>query len=88
MSTTPDNTMSGGSANVDHQASDKGKVANQKQNNYRHRGQKQKFSNMTIATKFEGKCEDLSGYVYDCADPKHAADMYTSTTKEIAEYIG
>jgi len=27
MSTTPDTTTSGGSANADHQASDKGKVA-------------------------------------------------------------
>ena len=37
---------------------------------------------------FEGKCDDLSGYIYDCADPKQAVDMYTSTTKEISEYVG
>jgi hypothetical protein len=72
MSTTPDITTSVGSANADQQASDKGKVASQKQNNYRRRGQKQKFAAMTITTmKFEGKCDDLSGYIYDCADPKH-----------------
>ena len=38
--------------------------------------------------KFEGKCDDLSTYIYICTDPKQAADMYTSTTKEISEYVG
>jgi hypothetical protein len=44
--------------------------------------------------QFEGKCEDLSGYTYDCSDPRLAADMYTKTTnvvgvgKEIAEHVG
>jgi hypothetical protein len=85
MSMTPETTTSGGSANADHQASDKGKVASQKQNKHRHRGQKQKVATTTIATtKFEGKCDDLSGYIYDCTDPKLAADMNTSTKKEIA----
>lgn len=37
--------------------------------------------------KFEGKCDDLKGYIYDCADAKQA-DAYTKTTKEIAEYVG
>ena len=36
--------------------------------------------------KFEGKCEALKGHIYDC-DPRQA-DMYTKTTKEIAEYVG
>ena len=37
--------------------------------------------------KFEGKCDDLKGYIYDCTDAKQA-DAYTKTTKEIAEYVG
>jgi hypothetical protein len=37
---------------------------------------------------FEGKCDELSGYTYDCSDPRQAADMYTRTTKEIGEYVG
>lgn len=37
--------------------------------------------------KFEGKCDDLKGYIYDCVDGKQA-DAYTKTTKEIAEYVG
>jgi hypothetical protein len=40
------------------------------------------------APRFEGKCEDLNGCTYDCSDPRQAADMYTKTTKEIAEYVG
>ena len=87
MSTTPDTTTSGGLANADHQASDKGKVASR--NTWRLHEQKLKPVSTTNETmKFEGKCDDLSGYIYDCADPKQAADMYMSTTKEISEYVG
>jgi hypothetical protein len=89
MSATPDTTTSGGgSANADHQASDKGKVANR---NVTWRRQKTKHlstANETMTMNFEGKCDDLSGYIYDCADPKQAVDMYTNTTKEISEYVG
>jgi hypothetical protein len=89
MSATPDTTTSGGSANAAHQASDKGKVANR---NAPWRLQKTKplsMANETMTMNFEGKCDDLSGYIYDCADPKQAADMYTTnTTTEISEYVG
>ena len=37
--------------------------------------------------KFEGKCADLKGHIYDCSDVRHS-DLYTKTTKEIAEYVG
>ena len=37
--------------------------------------------------RFEGKCEDLKGHIYDCSDSRQA-DLYTKTTKEIAEYVG
>ena len=85
---TPDTTTSGGLANADHQASDKGKVTSR---NAPWRHQKTKplsMTNETMTMHFEGKCDDLSGYIYDCADPKQAADMYTNTTKEISEYVG
>jgi hypothetical protein len=85
---TSDTITSGGSANADHQGSNKGKVASK--NAWRR--QKTKPVSMTNETRmtmnFEGKCDDLSGYIYDCADPKQAADMYTNTTKEISEYVG
>jgi hypothetical protein len=85
---TPDTTTSGGSANADHQASDKGKVAS-RNGPWRRRKQKLKPVSMTNETmKFEGKCDDLSGYIYDRADPKQVADMYTNTMKEISEYVG
>jgi hypothetical protein len=87
MSTTPDTTTSGGSANANHQASDKGKVASK--NAWRRQKTKHlSTANETMTMNFEGKCDDLSGYIYDCADPKQAADMYTNTTKEISEYVG
>ena len=37
--------------------------------------------------KFEGRCDELKGFIYDCSDARQA-DMYTRTTKEIAEYAG
>ena len=90
MSTTPDHTTtSDGSANADHQVSDKGIVAS-RNGPWRRRKQKLKPVSTTNETmKFEGKCDDLSSYIYNCADPKkQAADMYTNTTKEISEYVG
>jgi hypothetical protein len=38
-------------------------------------------------TKFEGKCEDLKGAIYDCSDARQA-DVFVKTTKEIATYAG
>jgi hypothetical protein len=37
------------------------------------------------APKFEGKCADLKGHIYDCSDVRQS-DQYTKTTKEITEY--
>eukprot|EP00978_Attheya_sp_CCMP212_P029308 scaffold103639_cov67-Attheya_sp.AAC.7 len=37
--------------------------------------------------KFEGKCEYLSGHIYDCSDSRQS-DVYVKTTNEIAEYVG
>jgi hypothetical protein len=37
--------------------------------------------------KFEGKCEDLKGHIYDCSNARQS-DMFVKTTKEIAEYVG
>jgi hypothetical protein len=37
--------------------------------------------------KFEGKCEKLKGYIYDCTDV-HQSDMFMKTTKEIDEFVG
>ena len=42
---------------------------------------------MPRAPKFEGKCADLKGHIYDCSDVRQS-DQYTKTTKEIAEYVG
>jgi hypothetical protein len=38
-------------------------------------------------TKFEGRCEELKGHIYDCSDAKQS-DLFVKTTKEIALHIG
>lgn len=37
--------------------------------------------------KFDGRCDELRGHIYDCSDYR-SADMFTKTTKEIAEHVG
>ena len=37
--------------------------------------------------KFEGKCDGLKDYIYDCSDMRQS-DIYAKTTKEIAGYVG
>ncbi|KAL7565784.1 hypothetical protein ACA910_015565 [Epithemia clementina (nom. ined.)] len=39
------------------------------------------------ADKFKGKCEDLEGVIYDIAASQSNQDLYTTATKEIAEYV-
>ena len=38
-------------------------------------------------TKFEGRCEDLKGHIYDCSDVRQS-DIFAKTTKEVAGYVG
>jgi hypothetical protein len=52
------------------------------------KGSRSRFHQKVPAVGFEGKCDGLKGHVYDCANAAKAADMYTKTTREIAEYIG
>ncbi len=40
------------------------------------------------APKFEELCDELKGHVYDCSNPRQAADEFTRRTKEIAENTG
>ena len=37
--------------------------------------------------KFEGRCEELKGHIYDCSDARQS-DIFAKTTKEIAVYVG
>ena len=41
----------------------------------------------TRGVKFDGRCEDLKGHVYDYGDGK-TADQFVITTKEIKNYVG
>ena len=60
-----------------------------------HNGGKKNFGNKkqntsmykTRDVKFEGRCEDLKGHVYDYGDGK-TADQFVLTTKEIKNYVG
>ena len=38
-------------------------------------------------TKFKGNCSELGGHIFDCSDYKQA-DIYTTTVKRIADYVG
>jgi hypothetical protein len=38
-------------------------------------------------TKFDGRCDDIKGFVFDCADGKQA-DRYNTTIQEITAYTG
>jgi hypothetical protein len=38
-------------------------------------------------TKFDGRCDDIKGFVFDCADGKHA-DRYNTTIRQITAYAG
>jgi hypothetical protein len=37
--------------------------------------------------KFEGKCDDLKGHIYDCSNPRQV-DIFAKTTKELVEHVG
>ena len=39
------------------------------------------------APKFEGKCPDLKGHIYDASDARQS-DQFIKTTCEISEYVG
>mmetsp|Transcript_21756 Transcript_21756/g.26243 ORF Transcript_21756/g.26243 Transcript_21756/m.26243 type:complete len:95 (-) Transcript_21756:897-1181(-) len=39
------------------------------------------------ASRFQGKCEQLKGVVYDVTNIGTNTDLFTTTTKAIAEYI-
>jgi hypothetical protein len=77
-SVTPDSAKDG----------NKGKDSTNGANNKRE-GFHYKQANFVVLkqAKFEGKCNNLKGHIYDCSHAKQA-DQFTKTTKEISEYIG
>jgi hypothetical protein len=48
---------------------------------------KKQSVHQTRGVKFEGRCDDLKGHVYDYGDGK-TADQFVLTTKEIKNYVG
>jgi hypothetical protein len=53
-------------------------------NNRRGRGNQQQQQQRS---GFKGKCADLQGHVYDVGLPNSNNDLFSKTTKEIAEYV-
>ena len=37
--------------------------------------------------KFEGKCDELKGHIFDCSDVRQA-DLFAKSCKEIAKHVG
>ena len=81
---TPEQQMSStDSNNTSHGGKGRGK-----RNNRRGFNQPGLTSTFPKTSRFEGRCAELRGHVYDCSNPRQAADDYARTTKEIAEYTG
>jgi hypothetical protein len=68
-------------------AAGKGSEAPQSKKGYRGNRYKTTVATMAREHKFAGKCDGLSGFLYDCSDGKHS-DRFNTVTKEIAEYVG
>jgi len=84
MTSTKDGGSKGGESKPD-----TGKLEPMRGNrNQRQRGQRREFKKPVVKqAKFEGRCEELRGFIYDCSDARQA-DIFTKTTKEVAEYAG
>jgi len=76
----------GGAASTDQAAASGDQGQRRRQSGRRNNQQRDQQAPRT--SKFEGRCEDLKGHVYDYANPRQAADQYTKTTHEICEYVG
>jgi hypothetical protein len=48
---------------------------------------KQQQSTNRSSTKFEGRCDELKGHIYDHGESKYT-DQFSNTTKEIISYVG
>jgi hypothetical protein len=68
-------------------ADSKGSEALQaKKGGYRGNRYKTTVATMAREQKFAGKCEGLSGFVYDCSGGKQS-DRFNIVTKDIADYV-
>jgi hypothetical protein len=57
---------------------------------YRRRGFRKSTTvtrTVTKQPKFEGRCDELKGHIYDCSDSRQS-DIFIKTTKELAEHVG
>ncbi len=64
-----------------------GKETGNKKGNWQQRQGAKAIAGIPRQPKFEGRCDDLKGHIYDCSDSRQA-DQFAKTTKEIAEYVG
>ena len=45
-----------------------------------------RLNNVKLPARFEGRCADLKGHIYNCSDSRKT-DQFAKTTREIAEYF-
>jgi hypothetical protein len=79
--------MSTGESNDKASTSKDGQEARKKNNWQSPSGGGKVAPNVHCQAKFEGKCADLKGHIYNCSTSKQA-DQFNKTTKEILEYVG
>ena len=60
---------------------------NKRNNRNNNANNKTRNNNNNSSNSFKGRCNDLKGYIYDC-DSHKQCDIFVTTTREIAEYIG
>jgi hypothetical protein len=87
---TPDEASSGAPPNNAGEAKGDTKTPNTDSKRYRRRGFRKPVpgTKPTIKQpKFEGRCAELKGHIYDCSDARQS-DIFMKTMKEIAEYVG
>jgi hypothetical protein len=89
---TPEGGTSDASPNLSGGSGDAKLPSKDNKQRYRRRGGLKKNTPPTgrpviRQPKFEGKCNDLKGHIYDCSDVRQS-DIFVKTTKEIAEYAG
>ena len=64
------------------------KFNNKKNNNYNNNNNNNTSKNTINKTiKFEGKCADIKGSIFDCSTARQA-DQFVTAKREIEEYIG
>ena len=65
-----------------------GKTENtNKHKKYKNNKKNKRNTNVVNKSKFEGRCAELKGFIFDCSSTK-CAEQFNTTMKEITTYLG